>query len=220
MTTRPRASKPRQPAAVTRRTIHEAARELFSEEGFDAVGIRAVAARAGVDAALVIRHFGSKERLFLEVMTVDLPAIKVMEGPLEGMGRAIVEHVVSLPSSRPGALAVTSLAALFRASDREEVQRTLRETIEHVFAEPLVRRLSGGDAELRAHLIASQLGGLLTSMHVVEDPVLLTADRNAIVVRYGDAIQQLIDGRPDDARGAGAEAGAVPRLRAGTGSGG
>ncbi|MER5418763.1 TetR/AcrR family transcriptional regulator [Streptosporangium roseum] len=192
MTTRLRASRPRQSAAVTRKAIHDAAHELFRNAGFDAVGIRAVAARAGVDAALVIRHFGSKERLFLEAMTVDLPAIKVMEGPLEGMGRAIVEHVVCLPSSRPGALAVTALAALFRASDREEVQRTLRETIENVFAEPLVRRLEGGDAELRAHLIAAQLGGLLTSMHVVQDPVLLAADRSAIVVRYGDSIQQLI----------------------------
>ncbi|MEU7983945.1 TetR family transcriptional regulator [Streptosporangium canum] len=193
MTTRLRAVRPRQPAAVTRKAIHDAAHELFRNEGFDAVGIRAVAARAGVDAALVIRHFGSKEQLFLEAMTVDLPAIKVMEGPLEGMGRAIVEHVVCLPSSRPGALAVTALAALFRASDRGEVQRTLRETIENVFAEPLVRRLEGGDAELRAHLIAAQLGGLLTSMHVVQDPVLLAADRSAIVVRYGDAIQRLID---------------------------
>ncbi|MEV4183614.1 TetR family transcriptional regulator [Streptosporangium canum] len=193
MTTRLRAVRPRQPAAVTRKAIHDAAHELFRNEGFDAVGIRAVAARAGVDAALVIRHFGSKEQLFLEAMTVDLPAIKVMEGPLEGMGRAIVEHVVCLPSSRPGALAVTALAALFRASDRGEVRRTLRETIENVFAEPLVRRLEGGDAELRAHLIAAQLGGLLTSMHVVQDPVLLAADRSAIVVRYGDSIQRLID---------------------------
>ncbi|MFI6794957.1 TetR/AcrR family transcriptional regulator [Streptosporangium canum] len=193
MTTRLRVVRPRQPAAVTRKAIHDAAHELFRNEGFDAVGIRAVAARAGVDAALVIRHFGSKEQLFLEAMTVDLPAIKVMEGPLEGMGRAIVEHVVCLPSSRPGALAVTALAALFRASDRGEVRRTLRETIENVFAEPLVRRLEGGDAELRAHLIAAQLGGLLTSMHVVQDPVLLAADRSAIVVRYGDAIQRLID---------------------------
>ncbi|OUC97017.1 TetR family transcriptional regulator [Streptosporangium minutum] len=193
MTTRLRAVRPRQPAAVTRKAIHDAAHELFRNEGFDAVGIRAVAARAGVDAALVIRHFGSKEQLFLEAMTVDLPAIKVMEGPLEGMGRAIVEHVVCLPSSRPGALAVTALAALFRASDRGEVQRTLRETIENVFAEPLVRRLEGGDAELRAHLIAAQLGGLLTSMHVVQDPVLLAADRSAVVARYGDSIQRLID---------------------------
>ncbi|GAA2972014.1 MULTISPECIES: TetR/AcrR family transcriptional regulator [Streptomyces] len=192
MSTRPRAAKPRQPAAVTRSTIFDAARELFGESGFDAVGIRAVAARAGVDAALVIRHFGSKERLFLETMTVDLPAVQVMEGPLDGMGRAIVEHVVCLPSTRTGALAVTALAALFRASDRDEVRRNLRSTIDEVFARPLVRRLTGGDAEVRAHLVAAQLGGLLTSMHVVQDPVLLAADPQAVVARYGDAIQRLI----------------------------
>ncbi|MYU32729.1 TetR family transcriptional regulator [Streptomyces sp. SID8358] len=192
MSTRPRAARPRQPAAVTRSAIFDAARELFGESGFDAVGIRAVAARAGVDAALVIRHFGSKEQLFLETMTVDLPAVRVMEGPLDGMGRAIVEHVVCLPSTRTGALAVTALAALFRASDRDEVRRNLRSTIDEVFARPLVRRLTGGDAEVRAHLVAAQLGGLLTSMHVVQDPVLLAADPQAVVARYGDAIQQLI----------------------------
>ncbi|MER5631642.1 TetR family transcriptional regulator [Streptomyces nitrosporeus] len=193
MTARPRAAKPRQPAAVTRGVIFDAARELFGEAGFDAVGIRAVAARAGVDAALVIRHFGSKERLFLETMTVDLPAAQVMEGPLEGMGRAIVGHVVCLPSTRTGALAVTALSALFRASDREEVRRTLRAAVDDVFARPLVRRLEGGDAELRAHLIAAQLGGLLTSLHVVQDPVLLAADPEVLAARYGDAVQRLID---------------------------
>ncbi|MCZ2526644.1 TetR/AcrR family transcriptional regulator [Streptomyces sp. HB2AG] len=192
MTERPRASRPRRPAAQTRQAIHDAAHELFSREGFDAVGIRAIAARAGVDAALVVRHFGSKERLFLETMTVDLAAARVMEGPLDGLGRALVEHIVTLPSSRAGEMAVTSLAALFQASDRSEVETALRETIRQGIAEPLVRRLGTEDAEVRAHLVAAQIGGLLTSLHVVHDPVLLAADRGLLTARYGDALQALI----------------------------
>ncbi|WRZ76964.1 hypothetical protein OG251_23720 [Streptomyces sp. NBC_01237] len=110
------------------------------------------------------------------------------------MGRALVEHVVDLSASTAGALAVASLAALFRASDRAEVQRTLRATIERSFAAPLVHRLGGEDAELRAHLVAAQIGGLLTSLHVVEDAVLTHADRAALAAHYGDAVQRLIDG--------------------------
>ncbi|MFI8814441.1 MULTISPECIES: TetR/AcrR family transcriptional regulator [unclassified Streptomyces] len=194
MTEPQRAPRPRRSAALTRQEILDAARELFTRDGLAAVGIRAVAARAGVDAALVIRHFGSKEQLFVEAMSVDLPATRIMEGPLEGMGRALVEHVVDLSASTAGALAVASLAALFRASDRAEVQRTLRATIERSFAAPLVHRLGGEDAELRAHLVAAQIGGLLTSLHVVEDAVLAHADRAALAAHYGDAVQRLIDG--------------------------
>ncbi|MFJ6619771.1 TetR family transcriptional regulator [Kitasatospora sp. NPDC091335] len=190
----PPTPRPRRSSALTRQAIHDAARELFNRDGFGAVGIRAVAARAGVDAALVIRYFGSKERLFVEAMSVDLPAARILQGPLDGMGRALVAHVVDLSSSTAGSLAVASLAALFRASDRAEVQRSLRTTIERAFADPLAPRLAGEDAGLRAHLVAAQIGGLLTSLHVVEDEVLVSADRTALVAHYGDAVQQLIDG--------------------------
>ncbi|MEV4097475.1 TetR family transcriptional regulator [Streptosporangium saharense] len=187
----------RRSAVVTREAIAEAARTLFTADGFETVGIRAIAARAGVDAALVIRYFGSKERLFLDVMTVDLPVATVMEGPLENLGRALVEHVLDLSSSTSGALAVTSLSALFHASDREPVRQTLRETVERAFAVPLAGRLRGGDAELRAHLVAAQIGGLLTSLHVVRDPVLTEAPRQTLISWYGPAVQHLIDGRFD-----------------------
>ena len=48
----------------TEATILEAARELFAADGFERTTIRGVAARAGIDPALVMQHFGSKEGLF------------------------------------------------------------------------------------------------------------------------------------------------------------
>lgn len=42
--------------------------------------------------------------------------------------------------------------------------------------------------------MAARIGGLLTSLRVVEDAVLTHADRAALVARYGDAVQRLIDG--------------------------
>ena len=51
-------------AAQTRADILSAARRRFATEGFERTTLRAIAADVGVDAALVIRYFGSKQDLF------------------------------------------------------------------------------------------------------------------------------------------------------------
>ncbi len=55
-------------APATRAAILEAARACFTEGGYEHVGVRDVAGRAGVNAALVIRYFGSKMQLFAEAV--------------------------------------------------------------------------------------------------------------------------------------------------------
>src|SRR5918999_3493174 len=52
----------------TREAIAGAARRLFAERGYDRTTIRAIAAEAGVDPALVVHFFGSKEALFRAVI--------------------------------------------------------------------------------------------------------------------------------------------------------
>ena len=51
-------------AAQTRADILAAAKRRFATEGFERTTLRAIAADVGVDAALVIRYFGSKQDLF------------------------------------------------------------------------------------------------------------------------------------------------------------
>jgi AcrR family transcriptional regulator len=69
MTTRPRN------AAQTREDILTAGRRRFGAEGYERTTLRAVAADVGVDAALVIRYFGSKQDLFAAAadFAIDLP---------------------------------------------------------------------------------------------------------------------------------------------------
>ena len=52
-----------------------AARRRFGSEGYERTTLRAVAADVGVDAALVIRYFGSKQDLFAAAadFEIDLP---------------------------------------------------------------------------------------------------------------------------------------------------
>ncbi len=62
-------------AAQTRADILSAARRRFGSEGYERTTLRAVAADVGVDAALVIRYFGSKQDLFAAAadFEIDLP---------------------------------------------------------------------------------------------------------------------------------------------------
>jgi len=56
-------------SAGTRRAILGAARTTFAARGYEQTTIRAVAARAGVDASMVMRYFGSKAGLFTAAAT-------------------------------------------------------------------------------------------------------------------------------------------------------
>jgi len=53
---------------ATTAAILDAAEELFSANGFEAVTVRAIAARAGVSHALVHRYLGSKGEVFRAVL--------------------------------------------------------------------------------------------------------------------------------------------------------
>jgi AcrR family transcriptional regulator len=55
----------RLPAAERREGIVDAATRCFAERGFGGTTTARVAAEAGVNEALVFRHFGSKQRLYL-----------------------------------------------------------------------------------------------------------------------------------------------------------
>lgn len=73
-------SRPRN-AAQTRADILAAARRRFASEGYERTTLRAIAADVGVDAALVIRYFGSKQDLFATAtdFTIELPDLSDAE---------------------------------------------------------------------------------------------------------------------------------------------
>ena len=54
---------------ATTAAILDAAEELFSADGFEAVTVRAIAESAGVSHALVHRYLGSKAEIFRAVLS-------------------------------------------------------------------------------------------------------------------------------------------------------
>src|SRR5689334_12168025 len=72
--------RPRNPDA-TRADILAAARARFGRDGYERTTLRAVAADVGIDPALVIRYFGSKEGLFASAaeLVLNLPDLAGVE---------------------------------------------------------------------------------------------------------------------------------------------
>jgi AcrR family transcriptional regulator len=176
------------PPRTSRDAIWDAATDLFPRNGYAGTSVRDIAGAAGVDPALVIRHFGSKESLFLDTMTMQLDQQPMLDGPLEDLGEEFIRFVLSADDQVRGVF-----LALLRASDAGEINTRLREVHDLSFVAPLRGRLSGDDVELRARLAAALVGGLLYALWVVGDDELAAADPEHIVTRYGALLQGLID---------------------------
>ncbi|MDX6347879.1 MAG: hypothetical protein QOF84_2669 [Streptomyces sp.] len=66
------AARTRQPTEVRRRLIVEAAVPLIAERGYASVGVRDVAAAAGVSVGTVTYHFGSVQEILSEAMVLHI----------------------------------------------------------------------------------------------------------------------------------------------------
>ena len=177
-------------ARTTKESIAAAARTLFEAGGYAATTVRAIASAAGVDPALVIRHFGSKDQLFVQVVAFDERIRPVFDGQVETLGNRLVEFVLAPEHAHFR----TVLTTLMGASERTAIRTTLRETVRVVFVDELIAHIPAADAALRAELIAAQLGGLVSTWSVLEEPHPATHLRTQVVELYGKALQALIEG--------------------------
>ena len=154
--------------STTREAITRAARAQFSELGYDRTTIRGVAREAGVDAALVIRFYGSKDALFREVMALPPAAAEALEriadGPRETVGRRLAELIVGLLEN-PETRAIV-LGRIRAASSHPEAAALVRETVTRD-----VRRLtdavSDDEPDVRAVLAGTHVVGLAFARYVV-----------------------------------------------------
>ncbi|WP_435745095.1 TetR family transcriptional regulator [Nocardioides sp. SYSU DS0663] len=177
---------------TTRRAIADAARRQFRAGGYAATSVRSVAAEAGVDPALVMRHFGSKEQLFLETIDVEGAFGAALAGPADRVGERLVALVLD---DGLGRVFRTTYRAMIRATDSPQVRARLVEAMDATLATPLEALVEGPDARLRARLVAAQVGGLLEAVAILEDPVVTGADRARVAEVYGAAVQAVLDGR-------------------------
>ena len=81
--------------------VREAATDLFAERGPDAVTVREVADRAGVNHALIHRHFGTKEELLRVVLSEAVERMAVAARNTTNTGEDIRELVAAMRQEEP-----------------------------------------------------------------------------------------------------------------------
>lgn len=186
-------SQPRRPrdAAATRAAILQAARAAFTRHGYERVGVRDVAAAAGIDPALVIRYFGSKERLFAEAVTGEVTLVDLFAGDRAALGERLARYILT-KGETPGAF--DALLALLRSAPSDPVATLLRDAVDKQFVRPLADRLDGGDALLRASLIAAHVIGIAVARDVIRSTALAGSDCGALVALVAPVLQRYVDG--------------------------
>lgn len=180
----------------TKEAILSAARNAFSESGYDAATMRSIAASAGVDPALLHHYFGTKEQLFIASMRFPLDPGAVVgtlaAGPPDEIGDRLVRLALSIWDNPESARPI--LAIVRSAVTNDKAAAMLREFISSVMFQRLVSTLDVDHARLRANLVASQIFGLLVARYIIKIEPLATADHDTIAAAVGPTLQRYLVG--------------------------
>jgi AcrR family transcriptional regulator len=151
-------SRPRN-AAASKGALLAAARELFGQKGFEATTIREIGQRAGIDAALIARYFGSKADLYVAAVVAESQD-EHDAGPAYENVAQIAEALLSRADTRgPGPI----VQALVRADTSEEIRAAAQAHLSRRIVEPLrgaLRDRGVDEPSLRAEVAVWALIGI------------------------------------------------------------
>ena len=176
----------RRSSEETKAVILAAARERFGTSGFQAATIRAIAADAKVDPAMVMRYYGSKDKLFAAAAEFDLAFPDFAGTDPRQVGRSLVRHFLERWEDE-------ALVILLRSSatNAEAAQR-----MQEIFGtqlQPLVASLvPASEAGVRAGLIATQILGMALCRFVLRLPPVVSMTRDEVVEWLGPTIQRYL----------------------------
>ncbi len=168
----------------------------FAATGFDQTSSVSIAREAGVDPALVLYYFSSKEELFLEAVAQRLyPQLEIAfagSRPFPQIGESIVRAFLSLWDAQEQGRA---LAALVRAGvSNERIGRLLRRYIQSEILPHVARRVGRDPRDLRVGLVASQLFGLGLARYVLHLEPVASTPREELVAVVGPTITRYLTG--------------------------
>jgi AcrR family transcriptional regulator len=181
------ATRPRN-ASQTRADIVSAARRRFGAEGYERTTLRAVAADVGVNAALVIRYFGSKEGLFAAAVdfAIDLPDLSSVD-PDEVAGVLLPRFFAVWEEDE-------KFVALLRAAMTSQVAA---DALRRVFAEQVAPKLIAATPDnpiQRIGLMGAFVIGLATTRYVLVNPPIANLSRDELSRWAAPVIRQLLVG--------------------------
>ncbi|CUU57148.1 DNA-binding transcriptional regulator, AcrR family [Parafrankia irregularis] len=179
-------SRGRRPGSPdTRAAILEVARRRFLDQGYRSVSLRAIAAEAGVDVALISYFFGSKKGLFGAALGLVANPPELLSSALQGDRATMPERVLRTivttwdEPDLGGQLEVMAVALM----QEPEFARLFREVLEREIIGRVAEYLGGADAPQRAAAFSAQVAGIIFSRYILRlEPIAsMPADE---LVRY------------------------------------
>jgi AcrR family transcriptional regulator len=197
-TTSTRRKRPGRPAgnSDTRGRILANARVLFARNGIRNTSIRAVAAAAGVDSALVHHYFGTKEKLFAAAVHIPIDPMNIIgplrEVPVEELGHKIPSMLLPLWDSELGAGFIATLRSILAGSEAN----LFRSFIEDVIAVEVGTRIDNppGTGIIRIQFVASQLVGVLMARYILDLEPFASLPPQQIADTIAPALQRYLTG--------------------------
>lgn len=198
MTTNAERRRPGRPPGISdnRNRILDVARELFARNGIHKTSIRAIAAGAGVDAALVHHYFGTKEQLFAAAIRAPIDPMTVIgplrDTPVERIGHVLPTLLLPVWDSETGKGFIATLRSLLAGSDVTLIRSFLQEVI----AEEIGPRIDDppGSGRLRVQYVASQLLGVVMARYILELEPFASLPVEQIAETIGPTLQRYLTG--------------------------
>jgi AcrR family transcriptional regulator len=176
----------------TKAHIAEAARELFLEYGYKGTTVRAVAAAAGVDSALISYHFGSKQALFGQSLNLLCLESTTLDQALQGDQAGLADRLLTAVTSLWDATAPTENRLALQDDD---TMRAFRGYLESELLVRIAEFLGGPDATDRATAAVGVIGGLIFTRYL--NPIRSIAALPSAEVRriFGPALRAALHAR-------------------------
>lgn len=172
----------------TRARIIEAAKIAFSRRGYAAANMRDIASEAGITAALVVRYFGSKEKLFEEAVS---EAFDLGQAFAEVDRNDLGKEMAKLLFSEQRDVDLTAM--MVRSAMDPGVSPLVQDLARARMLKPLAAAIGGRNRNQRAAAVLSLVTGVWFYRFALPLSPLAGKSSPAVVEHIAGLLQSIID---------------------------
>jgi AcrR family transcriptional regulator len=184
----------------TRARILDVARRRFLDGGYRAFTLRAIAAGADVDFALVSYYFGSKKGVLTAVLAEvpNPPAIvdRVTQGDLSTFPERALRTVLDLWDDPETGAPLRALIA--GAAHDAAFAAVVKETMQQAVIDKIADRIGGKDARKRAAAFYAQIAGLIGTRYLLCLDPIASMSPDEIIEIYRAPLRLALDTVPQN----------------------
>src|SRR5580698_9073234 len=177
----------------TRDRIMAAAKRIFGRDGYDVATIRAIAAEADINPAMVMRYFGSKELLFAAVTTLKIDRSYIAKIPKGKIGEAIIRDGLDRwddPQWGNNVIAMVR-TSVSNPAVRERFNQGYTQSLGDL-RKALAEHHGIEVSEAAVALLATQVLGILIARYILRIETVVETPRETLIREVGRSLQRYL----------------------------